>query len=463
VAHVEKHHRKPCARCAHGYARHQRGPARCTIGGCDCKGWRAQPGDRETWRGRWNDPAGKERSKSFARKLDAERHLVAIEDAKLRGAYVDPAAGRVKLGVQAERWYATKAALAPSTRRDYRKSLDLDVLPAFRDTPLAAIDALAVEEWLAKLAVGDPDVEPPRGPLGVKRRAKARAVLSMVLDSAVKGGKLARNAAKEVKAPKGQRREMHFLDAAQVEALAAAIDPRYRALVLFAAYLGVRPSELVALRMGRLDLLRGTARICEAAPEVDGKLCWGGVKTDEARTVRVLRSVAEEVGAMLAAQSSSQNDQEDENPEDGDPGVEDSAALVFTAPRGGPLRFSKWVDATFKPALRAANEAIAKLPKDRRPAPLPEDLRLYDLRHTCASLLIREGATVKAVQKQLGHATASITLDTYGHLFPDELPALAERLDATRAGALAARRAAQSRTPDGPVVIPLRKGAGQTG
>jgi len=256
----------------------------------------------------------------------------------------------------------------------------------------------------------------------------------MVLASAVDGGKLARNVVKEVKASKGQRKEMHFLDAAQVEALAAAIDPRYRALVLFAAYTGVRPSELVALRIGRLDLLRGTARICEAAPEVDGKLAWGDTKTDKARTVQVPRSVAEEVGAMLAGRA-------DLGPD----------ALVFTAPLGGPLRFSKWIDVTFKPALRVAG--------------LPETVRLYDLRHTCASLLIAQGGTVKAVQAQLGHASATMTLDLYGHLFPDELPALAERLDAIRAEALEAARAAALTSRvwphGGPTVVPLSKGAAQ--
>jgi hypothetical protein len=63
---------------------------------------------------------------------------------------------------------------------------------------------------------------------------------------------------------------------------------------------------------------------------------------------------------------------------------------------------------------------------------LPEGLRLYDLRHSCASLLIAQGASVKAVQKQLGHKTASITLDTYGHLFPSEMEALGERLETAR-------------------------------
>jgi integrase len=87
---------------------------------------------------------------------------------------------------------------------------------------------------------------------------------------------------------------------------------------------------------------------------------------------------------------------------------------------------------------------------------LPEALRLYDLRHTCASLLIAQGASVKAVQAQLGHATASITLDTYGHLFPSELEALGDRLEQTRMAALANRE----RTQRGPAVVTLAESAG---
>jgi integrase len=162
----------------------------------------------------------------------------------------------------------------------------------------------------------------------------------------------------------------------------------------------------------------------------------GGVKTHEARTVRLPRSVADELGAYLAGRPTGPDD------------------LVFTAPRGGPLRESKFVPDRFKPAVRAANEAIANRGS---PAPLPDGLRLYDLRHTAASLMIREGASVKAVQKQLGHATASITLDVYGHLFPDELEALAGRLERARAEALAGL----ARTQRGPAVVSLREGAGR--
>jgi integrase len=131
--------------------------------------------------------------------------------------------------------------------------------------------------------------------------------------------------------------------------------------------------------------------------------------------------------------------------------------LVFTAPRGGPLDRATFVRAYLKPAVLAANEAIVKLPRAERPALLPQGLRFYDLRHTCASLLIARGATVKAVQAQMGHATASITLDIYGHLFPSEMEALAGRLEGIRDVA----RARRVRPQDSPVVVPLQETAGQ--
>jgi hypothetical protein len=93
----------------------------------------------------------------------------------------------------------------------------------------------------------------------------------------------------------------------------------------------------------------------------------------------------------------------------------------------------------------------------RLPRFLPESLRAHDLRHTAASLLIRQGASVKAVQKTLGHKSAVMTLDRYGHLWPDELEDLAERLDRARAAAVAP----STRPIGGSAVVPIRKGAGQ--
>jgi integrase len=166
------------------------------------------------------------------------------------------------------------------------------------------------------------------------------------------------------------------------------------------------------------------------------------VKTHEARTVRLPRSVAEEVAGSLAGSLAGRASR----PE----------ALVFTAPMGGPLSRADFVKFYFRPAVAGANEAVAKLPKDQRPAPLPERLRFYDPRHTCASLLIAQGASVKAVQAQLGQATASITLDTYGHLFPSEMDTLGDRLELARDAAVARL----GRTQHGPADDRLEETAG---
>ena len=137
-------------------------------------------------------------------------------------------------------------------------------------------------------------------------------------------------------------------DCRPVEALADAIEPPYGVLVRVAAYTGLRPCEYVALRVGRLDLLRGTARVAEAAPEVAGHLEWGGVKTHEARTVRLPRSVAEELGAYLADRPHG------------------SADLVFTAPRGGPVR------------SRSSSRSVSSRPSRLRTTPLPSWTRTAD-------------------------------------------------------------------------------------
>jgi integrase len=89
--------------------------------------------------------------------------------------------------------------------------------------------------------------------------------------------------------------------------------------------------------------------------------------------------------------------------------------LLFSDKRGGVLRNTNWRRRAFAPAVARANLT---------------PLRVHDLRHTAASLSIHAGASVKAVQSQLGHASATMTLDRYSHLWPDELEALSMALDA---------------------------------
>lgn len=89
--------------------------------------------------------------------------------------------------------------------------------------------------------------------------------------------------------------------------------------------------------------------------------------------------------------------------------------LVFTAPKGGPLRTSNFRRDVWHPACEASG--------------MPEGLLVHDLRDTAASLMIASGASIKAVQRALGHASAKMTLDTYGSLFEEDLEDLADRLE----------------------------------
>ncbi len=93
----------------------------------------------------------------------------------------------------------------------------------------------------------------------------------------------------------------------------------------------------------------------------------------------------------------------------------DPAELVFTSPEGQPLRSLNFARTVWKPAVAAAR--------------LPEGLRIHDLRHTAAALMIAQGAHPEAVKRHLGHSSITVTMDTYGHLFPSEAEALADRVD----------------------------------
>ena len=88
-------------------------------------------------------------------------------------------------------------------------------------------------------------------------------------------------------------------------------------------------------------------------------------------------------------------------------------------------------------------------------AGLPEDLRIHDMRHTCAALLIAQGAHPKAIQIHLGHSSIQVTMDRYGHLFPNEWDRLAEGLDQTHRAALEGYQFGYQ--SDGENVVSLKK------
>ncbi|MGH2773091.1 MAG: tyrosine-type recombinase/integrase, partial [Actinomycetota bacterium] len=248
------------------------------------------------------------------------------------------------------------------------------VLPVFGRRPLSSISQLDVRQWVAEL-----DAK------GLKPATvhKAYQILGKIMSAAVDAEIISKSPCRKVQLPKVDAQEMRFLAPDEVWGLAEAIDPRYRAFVLLAAYSGLRRGEIFGLRPERLDLLRGRVEVAEILVEVRGHQTFGPPKTRAGlRWVPLPRPVCDELGRHLAAY----------------PGD-----LVFTSPQGSPMRGSQFRARYWLPAVKRAGL---------------EPLRLHDLRHTAVALWIAAGASVKEIQKRAGHASSSTIIDRYGHVLP---------------------------------------------
>lgn len=339
-------------------------------------------GDR--WRARYRGPDGRERNKTFARKIDAQRWLVEQKSRLNRGEWVDPAAGRVRFGVVADEWLGTILHLKPSTRQGYQIVLRRRVLPTWERVPLSKITHDGLVEWVNDLV---------RSGISSSQIHQAAYVLSSVCRHAVQTSRLARNPMTGVRLPRLQAQKDHmFLTHEQVGKLAAAAG-RYSTLIRTLAYTGLRWGEVSALRVRDVDLSRRRMDVRRAFADIGGRVVEGTPKSHQARTVPLPRWLAAELAPLV----------------DG----KDLDDLVFTSPDGGPLRKSNFRRRAWAPAVRAAGL---------------DGLTPHGLRHTAASLYISAGTPPKVVQRILGHASITVTLDLYGHLYPDEMDTWADRL-----------------------------------
>jgi integrase len=339
------------------------------------------------WRARYRDGAGTEYSRHFVRKVDAQRWLDGVTTAVTSGTYVDPGRSSITVGKWSHRWLATKVDLKPSTHARYEGLLRVNILPRWNSITLADVTHEGIAAWVGELS---------RSGLSASTVRQAHRVLSLVFSLAVRDGRLARNPADHVPLPRAAKRERVFLTMDQVDELADAAGD-YRVAILFLAYSGVRFGELSALRVRRLDLLRRRAEIAEAVAEVHGRATFSSPKSHQVRSVPIPRFLVDDLAQLVAGKE----------PDD----------FVFTAPKGGLLRLQNFRHGIFDRAVRATGL---------------DGLTPHGLRHTAASLAIASGADVKVVQQMLGHASATMTLDLYGHLYGDRLDEVADRMDAAR-------------------------------
>ena len=341
----------------------------------------------ERWYAYWRDPAGRQRSKAVsARKKDAEAFLARIDADLTEGTYCE--VRQIGFEAFARLWLDDYAAVhvKPSTLRSYTYAVNSSLVPYFGPYKLSEIGTAQVQSYVAHLS-------------RTKRSAgtvdKHLVILKGMLKQAVMWGFLRHNPATVVKGPRPPHREMAFLTPSQIAPFLAAIQPEfYRPLFATAVLTGMRLGELLGLQWGDIDWNGGTIRVRRSM--------WNN-QFQEPKSSRSVRNVV--MTATLASILVAHKTVAPANVDD----------LVFTTPQGNHIRYFDLRAGVFHPSLLRAGLPV---------------MRIHDLRHTFASLLIDQGENLKFVQQQLGHASIQTTVDRYGHLMPDAHIGASQRLDA---------------------------------
>ena len=338
------------------------------------------------WQVRYRDPEGRPRSKVCDTKAEARDYVQDVGHAGRTKGWVAPELGRITLRKWAEEYMSTVVHLRPTTVWLYERGLK-HILARFGSRQLNQLKPLDIQAWLAELLAGG------MAPSSVHREYR---LLRRLLQVAVDKGVIARSPCAGVQPPRVETSEVRFLTPTELVALADSIDPWFRPLVYTAAETGMRWSELVGLRRAGVDLLRRSIAVTEQLVYIggdsdagrDGRWVRQKPKTRAGiRSISISNFLAERLEEQLANRSQPGRD-----------------GLVFVNMRGGAIGGSIFNKRHWQPARTAAGL---------------DGLRFHDLRHTAVALAVAQGAHPKAIQRRMGHSTINMTLDRYGHLFPE--------------------------------------------
>jgi len=362
-------------------------------------------------RGRWvvdfRDSAGYRRWESFRTREEAQDRLADVipESRQQVRPAVDP---NMTVKDYGERWL-TGLVVKPRTRESYEKTLRLHIFPVLGEVRVRKLQRAAIKDLLtAKL-------RPGTGEMGLARNSVRiiQAVLRALLNEAIEDRLIKVNPAARlgrklrlVDSPSVRQEQVKAMTREQLDRFltTAATEPvahRYAPLFLTLARSGVRVGEGLALQWQDLDLGAREIRVARAFSA--GRL-EDSPKSGHGRTVDVSRQLAEMLRHLEAARKTEKLRRK----------WAEVPPWVFVTEAGTPLDESR-VRKVFARVL-----AKAKLPGHFSP---------HSLRHSFASILLSEGVSPAYVQRQLGHASIKLTVDTYGRWLPMGNKAAVDRLD----------------------------------
>ena len=342
-----------------------------------------------TWRARLNSPDGTRVSLgSFRTKTEAQRALAVAVGEQSKGSWVNPQSGRVLFSEYAPEWVTMRAGIRPRTIELYESQVRVHLVPAFGDIPLAEITSAHVRRWYADMCAAE---RPSRTTV-----AKIYRLMRTILGTAVEDELIPKNpcSIKGAGVEKSAERPIATMD--QVDALAKAIDPRFRALVYMATYTTLRFGELFALRRRNIDLDRATVTVLEQIGFVNGEMVAGPPKSDAGRRIvsipaSVIPEIREHLDRFVAS---------------------DTDAFVFRGAKGALPARSNWSVLWRRVAIEAGVPG----------------LRFHDLRHTGNTLAASTGASTKELMSRMGHASPRAAL-IYQHASREREDAIAAGLD----------------------------------
>jgi integrase len=328
--------------------------------------------------------AGRQVSKTFKTKAEARRFAAAIETDKNRGVAIDPRSSRVTFEDYSTQWLDGRHDLRPTTRDDYSSLLKSHLVPEFGNVTLGAITPSMVRSWHSKLSQNH-----------AARAAKGYRLLRTILGTAVLDRELIVSPCQVRGAGAEHAIEREIPSLAEVDALAEAMPTNLSALVLIAAWCGLRRGELLGLTRRDLDLLHGTVRVARSLSELaDGTISVGEPKTAAGkRTVAVPRHLLPTLEAHLAAYVGA-----------------DANAPIFAGANSEWLR-PRYLERSW----------------DRARTAVGVNYRLHDLRHLAATLTAATGASTKEIMARIGHASPAAAL-RYQHATEDRDRAIADAL-----------------------------------
>lgn len=328
------------------------------------------------WRARYRDEASREHARHFPRKVDAQRWLDEVTTSIVTGQYVDPDAGKVTFSAYYADWSSRQVWVRGTERAMALAAGSVE----FGSVPLRAIRRSHLEQWVKVMSA--------RGLAPGTVTTRFNNVRS-VFRAAVRDRLIASDPSDGVVLPRRRRAEAALVlpTTEQVGALMAAADEPFRPMLALAAFAGLRVGEICGLQVGDIEFLARTLQVRRQVQRERG----GGVevrapKYGSEREV----FVADELGELLSVHV--RDHRPGDNPE----------RWLFEGENGNPPHQNT---VTYYWAQARAKASVG-------------GIKMHDMRHFYASGLIAAGCDVVTVQRALGHAKATTTLNTYAHLWP---------------------------------------------